>query len=331
MKKKLFFGWLFLCACCMLGGNVLAQYSTDFFLTDMQDEVVKERVQQSLTKLLTEVNMAQFERRQPELVGCGLDGGAVSDVMALWKTSPFRCAETEVIEKCLQTPSGYQVRNIPLVMEPLDPEAYGDDTYQEAVVNFSRSGEITGVYFAIGMHLYSKVIRSNITVTDLRRRQVILDFVENFRTAYNRKDLVFLDQVFSDNALIITGKVVKSVKGGDNPFRLNHDIEYKRQTKQEYMANLRNVFNSNKMIRVIFDDIKVVKHPAKEHYYGVTLKQGFTSDRYHDVGYVFLLMDFKDETNPMIHVRTWQPDKYEDGTDLPADKIFSLSDFDDGE
>lgn len=331
MKKKMLVQWILLCLFCGLRGQVSAQYSTEFFMTDMQDEVVKTKVQQSLTKLLTELNMAQFEKRQPVLSGCGLDDSAVSDVFALWETCPFRCAETEVVEKCLQTPSGYQVRNIPLVMEPLDESTYGDDTYQEAVINFDRSGKINGIYFAIGMHLYSKIIRSNISVTDLRRRQVILDFVENFRTAYNRKDLVFLDQVFSDNALIITGKVVKPVQGGDSPFKLSHDIEYKRQTKQQYMANLRTVFSSNKMIRIIFDDIKVVKHPVKENYYGVTLKQGFTSDRYHDVGYVFLLMDFKDEANPMIHVRTWQPDKYEDGSELPDDKIFSLSDFDDGE
>lgn len=322
--------WIFFSVLCVLGGDVFAQYKTEFLITDLRDEIVKSRVQTSLTKLLTELNAAQFEKRVPVLEGCGLDGGAVSDILALWRTCPFRCAETEVIERCLQTPAGYQVRNVPLVMEPLDKSAYGDDVYQEAVINFDRSGQVTGMYFAIGMHLYSKVIRSNITVTDLRRRQVILDFVENFRTAYNRKDLVFLDQVFSDNALIITGKVVKSVQG-DNPFRLNHEIEYKRQTKQQYMANLRSVFANNKMIRVIFDDIKVVKHPVKENYYGVTLKQGFTSDRYHDVGYVFLLMDFRDEANPMIHVRTWQPDKYEDGTDLPEEKIFSLSDFDDGE
>jgi len=330
MKTNIFFQWIFLCAFCVLGENVHAQYSTEFILTDLKNESVKNRVQESLTKLLTELNMAQFEKRQPVLDARDLDDGAVSDILALWKNCPFRCAETEVIERCLQTPAGYQVRNIPLVMEPEDESTYGDDAYQEAVINFDRSGRLTGMYFAIDMHLYSKVIRSNITVADLRRRQVILDFVENFRTAYNREDLVFLDQVFSDNALIITGKVVKSVPG-ENPFKLNREIEYKRQTKRQYMDNLRKVFDANKVIRVIFDDIKVVKHPVKEYYYGVTLKQGFTSDRYHDVGYVFLLMDFKDEANPMIHVRTWQPEKYEDGTDLPAEKIFSLSDFDDGE
>ena len=118
------------------------------------------------------------------------------------------------------------------------------------------------------------------------------------------------------DALIITGKQIKSVKN-DGGITLDKSFEYKRQTKAEYLANLKGVFSRNKVIKVIFDDIKVVKHPVKDYYYGVTLKQGWRSDTYSDVGYVFLLIDFKDEMNPMIHVRTWQPEKYDDGTEVP--------------
>lgn len=315
----------------MLGGlSVTAQYKTDFILTGQDNARLKSSVEKALTALLTEFNLAQSEGRAlrldaPELQGL-LSPQTVSSLTALWKNSPFRCTETEVIERCLKTPSGYQVRNIPLIMEPLDKENYQDDVYQEAVVNVDGSGRISEFYFAIGLHLYSKVIRSNISVTDLRRRQIILDFVENFRTAYNRKDLDFLSQVFSDDALIITGRQIRAVKA-DGGITLDKSFEYKRQTKAEYIAGLKGVFSRNKVIKVIFDDIKVVKHPVKEYYYGVTLKQGWRSDSYSDVGYVFLLMDFQDEDHPMIHVRTWQPNKYDDGSEVPESKIFSLSDF----
>lgn len=332
IKKKISMAaWLLVWFCWGMGiGQVTAQYKTDFLLTGLQNEQLKTSVEQSLTALLTEFNTAQAAGRSLQWDAPALQGKlseqAIASLRALWANSPFRCTETEVIEKCLQTPSGYQVRNIPLIMMPLDKENYQDDLYQELVVNLDRDGTISEVYFSIGMHLYSKVIRSNITVTDLRRRQVILDFVENFRTAYNRKDLPFLGQVFSDDALIITGKQIKSVKN-DGGITLDKSFEYKRQTKAEYLANLKGVFSRNKVIKVIFDDIKVVKHPVKDYYYGVTLKQGWRSDTYSDVGYVFLLIDFKDEMNPMIHVRTWQPEKYDDGTEVPESKIFSLSDF----
>ena len=308
-----------------------AQYKTDVILTGLPEGELKTRVEKTLSALLTDCNVAQSEGRNLRLETPDLQGKitarAAESLNALWANTPFRCAETEVIERCLQTPTGYQVRNIPLQMVPRDTAAYQDDLYQEAVVNFDSKGNITEFYFAIGVHLYSKVIKSNISVTDLRRRQVILDFVENFRTAYNRKDLPFLKQVFSDDALIITGKEVKAVKGDSRQITLGKSFEYKRQTKAEYMRALAGVFGKNKSIKVIFDDIKVVKHPVKNYYYGVTLKQGWRSDNYSDVGYVFLLLDFKDEANPMIHVRTWQPEKYNDGTEVPESKIFSLSDF----
>ena len=75
-----------------------------------------------------------------------------------------------------------------------------------------------------------------------------------------------------------------------------------------------------------------MRHPGHKDFYGVTLHQGYSSDRYHDDGYLFLLWDFRNEDCPQIHVRTWQPDSYNpDGKGnrrIPKDEIFSLSDFD---
>ncbi|MEI3155197.1 MAG: hypothetical protein V8S95_08940 [Odoribacter sp.] len=37
--------------------------------------------------------------------------------------------------------------------------------------------------------------------------------------------------------------------------------------------------------------------------------------------------DFKDDAHPMMHVRTWQSGKYDDGSEVPEDEVFSFSDF----
>ena len=106
---------------------------------------------------------------------------------------------------------------------------------------------------------------------------------------------------------------------------------YNKQNKEEYIANLRKVFSANNYIRVTFDEVEVERHPTKTDFYGVTLHQGWTSDRYHDDGYVFLLWDFSDEARPQIHVRTWQPDAFNDGKGLRRLSKFeriSLSDLD---
>ena len=107
---------------------------------------------------------------------------------------------------------------------------------------------------------------------------------------------------------------------------MEHEI-YNKQNKQQYLNNLRKVFKTAKYIHVSFDDIEVMRHPTNPNFYGVTLHQGWTSNTYHDEGYIFLLWDFRNEDAPEIHVRTWQPDRI-GGKELARDEIFTLSDFD---
>lgn len=292
------------------------------------NEAVKSKMERTMSALLTESNEAQAAKRSLNFSSMGIPVNVQESVSMLWENCPFQCADEEIVEKCIETGLGYQVRNIPLMMRPTD-SSFNEDEYQEAVFSFDRNGNLESFYLTLDMNLYMNVIKSNKSVSDLRRRQLILDYVEHFRTSYNQKDIKFLTQVFSDDALIITGRVIKQSKDG---IPLPDKIMYKKQGKQEYLNNLRHVFAANKYIKVSFDDIEVMRHPVNPDFYGVTLHQGYTSDRYHDDGYVFLLWDFTNEAAPQIHVRTWQPDAYNaDGKGtkrIPKEEIFSLSDFD---
>ena len=288
-------------------------------------------MEKTISKILTEANSAQQEGRQMNYSQLGLPSDVQGALAALWDNSPFICMNDEVVEHCISTSSGYQIRNIPLLLKPTNPtDIDGDEDYQEAVVSFDKQGNITSFYLSISMNLYMNVVRTNKDITDLRRRQLILDYVEQFRTSYNQKDINFLEAVFSDDALIITGKVISRKSNDGIP--LPDKVEYKKYTKVQYLNNLRKVFVRNSYIRVTFDEIEVMRHPTNKDFYGVTLHQGWTSSTYHDDGYLFLLWDFRDESHPQIHVRTWQPDTYnKDGMGvrrIPKDEIFSLSDFD---
>lgn len=296
----------------------------------IENAAIKAKMEQTISTILTEANAAHEERRELNYSILGIPSSAQGALAALWDNSPFISMDSEIIERCITTGTGYQVRNIPLILKPLNPtDVAEDEDYQEAVVSFDKQGNLVSFYLSISMNLYMNVIRENKEITDLRRRQLILDYVEQFRTAYNQKDLDFLEAVFSDDALIITGKVIKRTSDG---IRLPDKIEYKKQTKKEYLSRLAVVFQNNKQIRVTFDEIEVMRHPGHKDFYGVTLHQGYSSDRYHDDGYLFLLWDFRNEDLPQIHVRTWQPDSYNpDGKGnrrIPKDEIFSLSDFD---
>ena len=290
----------------------------------IDNETVKQRIEQNLSTMLTEINSAQSENRNLDFASLKVNSTVQKSMAMLWENSPFLCTDELIAENCITTGTGYQIRNIPLMMRPTGEREFNEDEYQEAVVSFDRQGNVESFYLSISMNLYMNVIKSNLELTDLRRRQLILDYVEQFRTAYNQKDLPFLKQVFSDDALIITGKVItqRHAEGFTS-----QKIKYNKQSKKEYLQKLGEVFKVVKYIKVTFDDIEVKRHPVNPNYYGVTLHQGYTTNRYHDDGYVFLLWDFTDESAPQIYVRTWQPDRI-NNKELPKEDIFTLSDFD---
>ena len=82
-------------------------------------------------------------------------------------------------------------------------------------------------------------------------------------------------------------------------------------------------FADSKSIDVKFSDFRIMRHPTMDGIYGVILRQKYKSDRYADDGYLFLLWDFRNESMPCIHVRTWQPSV----TVSDDNDIISIGDF----
>jgi hypothetical protein len=240
----------------------------------------------------------------------------------------MRCYETSVIEKAVKrSKGGYEIRNIPLYVK----EAAIGDEYQEAVLVFNSEGKIDNIYISLEQSRYKKILSEGTDVTDIRRRQIIIDFVENFRTSYNRKDITFLNNVFSEDALIIVGKVLKTKEGIDGVGKMinnlpSEKIQYTRVSKSEYLKNMTRLFVNNKYLNIKFDEIEITKHSKYPDYYGVNLKQAWNTPTYSDQGFVFLMLDFSDENNPIIHIRTWQPEKL-NGKTLSNDEKFKLSMF----
>lgn len=308
--------------------TVFAQYKTNLVLTGESDKVLLEKMQVNASAVLTEFNYAFAENRKVQNQPKAMSGNAYEAILMMWEMSPFRCYETQVIEKITQYNDNYEVRNIPLFFG----EAPEGENYEEVVLIFDKSGIIDNMYISIGTNRVDGFLRDANSVTDYRHRQYVVNFVENFRTSYNRKDIDFIEKVFSDDALIIVGRVVKQQKGNDDFLKKNlsdEQIIYSRKSKAQYINGLKNVFSRNEYLNIKFEEIEVVQHGLYPELYGVTIKQFWNTTTYSDVGYVFLMIDFKDEDKPIIHVRTWQPDKYSDGRAIEQSEIFSLGDFGD--
>ena len=306
--------------------SVVVQATVQVKITSgLDNPALRAKMECTMSQLLTEINAAQSANRSLNFGAIGVPQSVQVSMSMLWENTQFVCTETLLEEKCISTNNGYQFRAIPLQIKPAPEEKLDDDEYQEAVISFDKQGVLLSFYFSLSTTQYSQIIRGGKELTDVRRRQVILDYTERFRTAYNQKDIQFMEQIFSDDALIITGQVIKQ-KPIDG-ITLPDKIIYKKYTKYEYLVNLRRSFAQKGYIRVTFDEIKVLRHPTDPTIYGVTLHQGYTSSNYHDDGYLFILWDFSDELQPQILVRTWQPDSFNGGK-LPEEEVFSLDDFD---
>ena len=137
----------------------------------------------------------------------------------------------------------------------------------------------------------------------------IINFLENYQTAYALKRLDYLQAVFSDNALIIVGKVLKPTYGLDSDrYQLPQTIRT-TYSKKQYMDRLSIVFNSNEFINIKFTNSEVVKAGDGGEIYGIQIKQDYFSSNYGDTGYLFLMVDLNKPANPIIHVRTWQQER----------------------
>lgn len=301
---------------------------TSFKITEGEvDPALKARMEANVEALLDAFRTAADNgEKTVKLSKDNVAKSAIEEIKEIWKSSAMSCPPMNLNCRCLKTSAGYQVRGIPVDMLAADE----DEARQELTINFDTEGVITNVAIAIEMNRYEELMAQKQSDLDYAHRQIIVDFIENFRTAYNRKDNAMLNSVFSDKALIITGRVVKEKPNSDlTKMTLNNNrVVYIKQTKQEYLTKLAQVFKTVKYINVKFSDIEIAEHPKFDNIYGVTLKQNWRTDRYHDEGYLFLMIDFRDSDNPLIQVRTWQPYKDAAGNIVTQkEEVFHLGSF----
>ena len=152
-------------------------------------------------------------------------------------------------------------------------------------------------------------------------RLILVNFLEDYQTAYALKRHKYLESIYSDDALIIVGRVVKKTEIPDRmTLKLSEEEAIlTKYDKDTYMKNLAMCFKNNEYIRLRFTETDFTKANNTQNVYGVRVRQEYFSSSYGDVGYLFLLVDLRG-TMPLIHVRAWQPDK------VDMDKLMTMSD-----
>ena len=309
MIKKLF---TVLALCCFTVTQAQDQVTFEFS-DGIASPTLKAKMERQVSILLSAINTAASRNYDINYTGIDIDDNASGSLGATWNNVHFRTEDDLIIDHCLTrrrsngSIKGYQVRNIGMTMIPFD-ESNTSEMRRELCIDFNTAGRIVDINFSIEKNEYIKQLRLGEELGDFDRRLQIINWCEQFKKAYNDKDITFMENIFSDDALIITGRRISGRQKSDIGIS-GPQFEYIQQTKAEYLTKLRGVFNRQKhngYIKVIFSDYSIKRDGAMPDFYYVTLKQEWNSRGYSDVGTVTLVWDFRDEDHPKIQVRAWQ-------------------------
>ena len=180
---------------------------------------------------------------------------------------------------------------------------------EDVVFVFDEEGKIDDVSFSLGKIATNDIIDDSQGWT-MEAKNVLINFLETYKTAYALKRLDYLEQVFAKDALIITGKVLNKTNRKFNDIYSNNKvIEKKEYTKKEYIEHLRKVFGAQEFINIKFANNMVKKASRsgmESEIYGIQIRQDYFSGTYGDSGYLFIVVDLTQPDEPVIRVRAWQ-------------------------
>ena len=209
----------------------------------------------------------------------------------------YTMGESEVT--CRSVPMSFSFRN------------NGRKFVEDVTFTFNKEGKIDYLAFALDEKSTTDILQH--AMWSEYARKILAEFLENYKTAYALKRLDYIRSIFDDNAVIITGKVVTrqanalGETGGE--YLNNKYVQYTRQSKEQYMRNLERCFESNEYINIRFANNDIVKAGVGGEVYGIQIKQDYYSTNYGDTGYLFLMVDLNDPKQPIIKVRSWQPER----------------------
>ncbi|MBR4887302.1 MAG: LPP20 family lipoprotein [Muribaculaceae bacterium] len=184
----------------------------------------------------------------------------------------------------------------------------GNRSFVENVVFvFEGSGKIDNISFGLSEVAQDDIFTNHNVDWSSEAKGVLQSFLENYKTAYALERLDYLESIFSEDALIISGKVVQQLVGNvETGYRNNRYVKLTKYNKSEYINRLKDIFRYNEFINIKFANNDVKKMGKGGEVYAVQIKQDYFSANYGDTGYLFLLVDVNDPDKPIIHVRAWQ-------------------------
>lgn len=295
------------------------------------ESALRKNIEQNLSQVLNEVNHAYAAKSPIDIERLPMDKYAQKQLSQIWLNVKFYCDEP--VLNCYLWNLGdiYMVRQISVMINT----GYGSEKRIESLAfEFNKRGLITAVRFSAA-NLGEDVLAESASLQELKRNAIMVQYCDRYLSAFYTKDISFFNQIFGEDALVIVGKEVRAFKSLFAK-RFHPQMEYKDSFRKEYLKNLKTCFNRSGYVSAHFenivlddgDEVSLISQSiVNPNFYGVRFHTKWESNSgYFDSGYTMLLWDFTNDDEPIVHVRTWQPDLIY-GQRLRSTEIFSINDF----
>ncbi len=180
---------------------------------------------------------------------------------------------------------------------------------EELAITFDENKMISNISFGLGEKAKEDILGKDAWAE--YARMILINFLEEYKTAYALKRIDYIESVFDENAVIRTGVMFSKPRINEqNKYLNNKYVKYTEQDKGTYIKRLKANFARNEYINIRFANNDIVKLGGMGgEVYGIQIKQDYYSTTYGDTGYLFLMVDLNDPEHPVIKVRTWQPER----------------------
>lgn len=200
---------------------------------------------------------------------------------------------------------------------------------EDVVLTFNQEKQIESIAFGLGQVAENDILCKHAPGWNDETREMLMEFLENYKTAYCLKRLDYIRNIFADDAVIIIGNVARrrTPQMSDNDRSISIDgqekINYNRYSKDQYLKNLERCFARNEFVNIRFsnNDIQWLEKYKDEEIFAIQIGQEYNSTSYADKGYLFLLVNMTNHNQPQIKIRTWQPNE------VDMTKLYNAGDF----
>ena len=306
--KRILIGLVSLLLCCYVNAQNLKVTVALRFMDNNPD--LAKGVGNTLSSMFTEFYSAWNSNTPPDLDNLYIADDTKQKILGLWKRHKFRLAGLSCalgVAK-ISGENAFAVFSIPMQVD-------GSVNVVEYIVQFNTRGVITNFErssFPIMNYQTGK------RVPDEQTHGLIKTVLYQLRKAYQDKNMAYLRKIYDPDGYCIVGKrattTTANSPGQEIRIYLEHSYyELTMKKLHQYLDDLEKVFACNERIDPNFGAPEISAHqnpnPAYDGVYYINVFQDYRSDHYSDQGWLTIVLDLRNKSNPQIMARIWLPDK----------------------